>query len=164
MPYAAEHVHVGALRGADAVKAVALVGVMTAHSFAEGVGIGVSYGGGGALGGFVTAAIAVHNIPEGLAISLVLVPRGSAVRSAAAWSVVSSLPQPLTAIPAFAFVEAFTEILPYGLGFAAGAMAWMVVSELIPDARRDARPAPLMLSFAAAFAVMMVLEVVLLPV
>ena len=68
--------HFGALRGADAKKALLIVGVMTVHSFTEGVGVGVSFGGGEALGAFITAAIAVHNIPEGLAISLVLVPRG----------------------------------------------------------------------------------------
>ena len=67
-------------------------------------------------------AIAVHNIPEGLAISLVLVPRGVGVARAAWWSVFSSLPQPLMAVPAFLFVDASTPILPAGLGFAAGAM------------------------------------------
>ena len=71
--------HLGELRGADALKGVLIVGVMTVHSFAEGVGIGVSYGGGAELGIFITIAIAIHNIPEGLAISLVLVPRGASV-------------------------------------------------------------------------------------
>jgi zinc transporter ZupT len=47
------------------------------------VGVGVSFGGGEELGVFITAAIAVHNIPEGLAISLVLVPRGTPVWTAA---------------------------------------------------------------------------------
>jgi zinc transporter, ZIP family len=41
------------------------------------------------------------------------------------------------AVPAFAFVEAFSPLLPYGLGFAAGAMTWMVFAELLPDARRE---------------------------
>ena len=59
----------------DARKALLMVGVMTIHSFTEGVGVGVSFGGGIELGLFITLAIAVHNIPEGLAISLVLVPR-----------------------------------------------------------------------------------------
>jgi zinc transporter ZupT len=110
---------------------------MTVHSFTEGVGIGVSFGGGEALGAFITAAIAVHNIPEGLAISLVLVPRGVTAWRAAGWSVFSSLPQPLMAVPAFLLVEWFEPVLPVGLGFAGGAMVWMVTVELVPEARED---------------------------
>jgi zinc transporter, ZIP family len=64
------------MSGIDARKALLMVGVMTMHSFTEGVGVGVSFGCGLGLGLFITLAIAVHNIPEGLAISLVLVPRG----------------------------------------------------------------------------------------
>lgn len=122
----------------DARKALLIVGVMTVHSFTEGVGVGVSFGGGQALGLFITLAIAVHNIPEGLAISLVLVPRGVSWNRAALWSVFSSLPQPLMAVPPFIFVEVFKPLLPYGLGFAAGAMIWMVFSELMPDALEEA--------------------------
>ena len=132
-----EHLHLGRLRGADARKALLIVGVMTVHSFSEGVGVGVSFGGGEALGVFITAAIAVHNIPEGLAISLVLVPRGVAVWRAAGWSIFSSLPQPLMAVPAFLLVEWFEPVLPIGLGFAGGAMVWMVAKELVPEARED---------------------------
>ena len=126
----------GGLHGVDARKAVLIVGVMTVHSVAEGVGVGASFGGGAAFGLVIALAIAVHNIPEGFAISLVLVPRGASVRSAAAWSVFSSLPQPLMAVPAFLFVEQFASLLPAGLGFAAGAMVWMAAAELLPDALR----------------------------
>jgi zinc transporter, ZIP family len=129
--------HFAELRGADARKAVLIVAVMTLHSFSEGVGVGVSYGGGAELGVLITIAIAIHNIPEGLAISLVLVPRGSTVRSAAGWSIFSSLPQPLVAAPAFLFVEQFKPFLPVGFGFAGGAMIWVVVSELLPEARAE---------------------------
>lgn len=125
---------VAELAGADARKALLILGVMTAHSFAEGVGVGVSFGGGDELGMFITAAIAVHNIPEGLAISLVLIPRGTPLWKAAGWSIFTSLPQPLMALPAFLFVLFFEPFLPVGLGLAAGAMIWMVFAELIPDA------------------------------
>ena len=126
------------LTGANARKALLILGVMTMHSFAEGVGVGVSYGGGESLGVFISVAIAIHNIPEGLAISLVLVPRGMSVLKAAGWSIFTSLPQPLMAVPAFLFVTWFAPFLPIGLGLAAGAMIWMVFAELVPDALRDA--------------------------
>jgi zinc transporter ZupT len=144
------------LAGADAKKALLILGVMTAHSFAEGVGVGVSFGGGNELGLFITAAIAVHNIPEGLAISLVLVPRGTSVWKAAGWSIFTSLPQPLMALPAFLFVLVFAPFLPVGLGLAAGAMLWMVFAELIPDALKTASGPTVgtaaTLAFAALFA------------
>lgn len=130
-------VDVGALRGADARKALMIVGIMTLHSFAEGIGVGVSFGGGTELGGFISAAIALHNIPEGLAISLVLVPRGVGVLAAAWWSVFSSLPQPVMAVPAYLFVALFHPVLPVGFGLAAGAMLWMTRHELIPEARAE---------------------------
>ena len=133
-----DHLDVGALTGANARKALLIMGVMTVHSFAEGVGVGVSYGGGEALGLFITGAIALHNVPEGLAIALVLVPRGIGVWAAAGWAVVSSLPQPLLAPPAFLAVETFQPILPPGLGFAAGAMVAMTATELIPEALEEA--------------------------
>ena len=86
----------------------------------------------------ITIAIAVHNIPEGLAISAALRARGAGVTRCAAWSVFSSLPQPIMAVPAFVFVNVFKPILPYGLGFAAGAMVFMVFLELLPDAYQGA--------------------------
>jgi len=132
--------HLGSLEGADATKALLIVGIMTIHSFAEGVGVGVAFGVEEKLGILIGLAIAVHNIPEGLAISLVLVPRGAAPRTAAAWSVFSSLPQPLMAVPAFLFVEEFSEFLPIGLGFAAGAMGWLVAADLLPEALETTRP------------------------
>lgn len=127
-------VDIADLHGDGAAKALLILGVMTAHSFAEGVGVGVSFAGTTELGVFITTAIAIHNIPEGLAICLVLIPRGTSVWKGSLWSIFTSLPQPLMAVPAFIFVLAFQPLLPVGLGIAAGAMIWMVFAQLIPDA------------------------------
>ena len=156
-----DDLHVGALEGADALKALLILGVMTLHSFAEGIGVGVSFGDTLAFGIFITLAIAVHNIPEGIAISLVLVPRGVPVWRAAAWSVFSSLPQPLMAVPAFLFVLVFRPFLPFGLGLAAGAMIWMAVSELLPDAFDGASPQQVGVAVALAAAAMVAFQVLI---
>ncbi len=86
----------------------------------------------------------------------VLVPRGTPLWKAAGWSIFTSLPQPLMAVPAFLFVLVFEPFLPIGFGLAAGAMIWMVFAELIPDALEDV-PGPtagaaVTLAFAALFA------------
>jgi zinc transporter ZupT len=126
------------LHGDSAMKALLILGVMTAHSFAEGIAVGVSYASTAKLGIFITTAIAIHNIPEGLAICLVLIPHGTPIWKASLWSIFTSLPQPLMAVPAFIFVTAFEPFLPVGLGIAAGAMIWIVFSELIPEALESA--------------------------
>ncbi len=151
--------HLGSLRGADALQSLLIVGVMTLHSFTEGVGVGVAFGDQQALGIVIAIAIAVHNVPEGLAISLVLVPRGVSVARAAAWSVFSSLPQPLMAVPAYLFVENFAPFRPAGLGFAAGAMLWLVVRQLLPEALQEATRATVVGLAGASAAAMVVFQV-----
>jgi zinc transporter ZupT len=120
--------------GPWARRTLLVILVMTIHSVAEGIAVGAAFAGERSLAILITGAIAVHNIPEGLAISAVLRPRGATVRACAGWSVFSSLPQPLMAVPAFLFVEAFAPTLPYAMGFAAGAMVFMVFVELLPEA------------------------------
>ncbi|MEQ8964481.1 MAG: ZIP family metal transporter [Azospirillaceae bacterium] len=132
-----QEISVADLHGADARKALLIMGVMTAHSAAEGIGVGVSFAGAERLGLTMTAVIAVHNIPEGLAIALVLVPRGIGWLPVAGWAVVSSLPQPLLAVPAFLATAAAAALLPAGLGFAAGAMAWLALRDMLPEAAED---------------------------
>jgi len=128
-----------AVRGEGARRMLTMVIVMTVHSFSEGVAVGVSFGGGMTLATLITVAIAVHNIPEGVAITAVMRPQGVSVPRCAGWSVLSSLPQPLMAVPAFLFVEMFRPALPWGLGFAAGAMVFMVLVELLPEAFHEGR-------------------------
>ncbi len=125
--------------GAGGRRMLLMMVVMTVHSFSEGVAVGVSFGGGVTLATLITVAIAVHNIPEGVAITAVMRPQGVSVLRCAGWSVFSSLPQPLMAVPAFLFVEAFRPALPWGLGFAAGAMVLMVLVELLPQAFMQGR-------------------------
>ncbi|CAN1357480.1 Putative zinc transporter At3g08650 [Linum perenne] len=130
------------IKGADATKVVLVIGIMTLHSFGEGSGVGVSFAGskGFSQGLLVTLAIAVHNIPEGLAVSMVLASRGVSPQNAMLWSVITSLPQPIVAVPSFICADAFNKFLPFCTGFAAGCMIWMVVAEVLPDAFKEASP------------------------
>ncbi len=146
------------LSGASAARAILIVLVMTLHSAAEGVGVGVSFGQGQSFGLYIAIAIAIHNIPEGLAISVVMIPKGTPVWKAALWSIFSSLPQPLLAVPAFLFVEAFEPWLPVGLGFAGGAMIWMVFAELVPEANEDASPPSVAAAATLALAAMLLAQ------
>ena len=86
------------------------------------------------LGLFMTVAISIHNVPEGVAVSIPLraldVPNWRLV----GWAVFSSLPQPIGAVIAFVFVRIAREFLPFGFGFAAGAMVYLVLTEFIPEA------------------------------
>lgn len=145
-----------ALGKADFRRALLFFTVMAAHSLAEGVGLGVSFGGakGVRVGSVISSTLAVHNIPEGLAICLVLVPRGTSLIDAAALSILSSLPQPLFALPAYFFVDTFAALLPVGLGFAAGAMLLLSLQELWPQAAASLGKVTAFAVALAAFAAM----------
>ncbi|SEW13442.1 ZIP family metal transporter [Natrinema salifodinae] len=132
---------------ADFKKLVLILGILTVHSFPEGVAIGVSFADLGLEGGaeflsftvpllavFMTIAISIHNVPEGTAISIPLTAMGVANWKLVWWAVFSSLPQPVGAVIAFAFVRYAREFLPYGFGFAAGAMIYLVLTEFVPEA------------------------------
>jgi zinc transporter ZupT len=151
-------VSLGDIRGAGARQVLLLVGVMTLHSFAEGVAVGVAFGGGQTLATLITVAIAVHNVPEGLAISAVMRPKGASIVECAGWSIFSSLPQPLMAVPAFLFVDLFRPVLPYGLGFAAGAMVFMVFLELLPEAYAEARASTVGLAVSLSLGAMILFQ------
>ncbi|KAM7512423.1 hypothetical protein LguiB_011298 [Lonicera macranthoides] len=130
------------IKGADANKIILVVGIMTLHSFGEGSGVGVSFAGSKGLsqGVLVTLAIAVHNIPEGLAVSMVLASRGVSPYNAMLWSIITSLPQPIVAVPSFICADTFNKFLPFCTGFAAGCMIWMVIAEVLPDAFKESSP------------------------
>lgn len=132
---------------ADFKKMALIVGVLTVHSFPEGVAVGVSFAemslGNGipffgfavpVLAVFMTLAISVQNIPEGLAVSIPLKSNGYSVSTMFKVAVLSSAPQPLGAVLAYYFVVLARQFLPVGFGFAAGAMIYLVYSEMIPEA------------------------------
>lgn len=124
--------HVG---GASARRIVMLLGTLFIHSFSEGIAVGVVFGSGQmSLAALVTIAIAIHNIPEGLAMSLPLRAEGFSGWACIGWSIFTSLPQPVMAVPAALAVAFFQPLVPIGLGFAAGAMGFLVFSEMIPEA------------------------------
>lgn len=148
----------GALGGRGARQALLVLATMTVHSFAEGVAVGVAFGGGIELATLITIAIAIHNIPEGLAISAVLRPKGASIGACAGWSIFSSLPQPIMAVPAYIFVESFRPVLPYGVGFAAGAMVFMVLLELLPEAYEGASRATIGLLVSITLGAMILLQ------
>jgi zinc transporter ZupT len=154
-------VQIGSLRGARGFGALLVIGVMTMHSFTEGVALGVSSAGREELGILIAIAIAIHNIPEGVAISLALVPFGESAWRAAGWSIFSSLPQPLMAVPAYLAVRTFEPILPAGLGFAAGAMVWMVATQLLPESMAPASRKMALVALVSSTAVMIAIELAL---
>jgi ZIP family zinc transporter len=136
---------------ADVRKLVLILGILTVHSFPEGVAIGVSFAELGiddpaittvslsglaipVLAVFMTVAISIHNVPEGVAISIPLRSMGVSEWRMAWWAVFSSLPQPLGAVIAYYFVTLAEQFLPFGFGFAAGAMVYLVATEFVPEA------------------------------
>ncbi|KAJ3676646.1 hypothetical protein LUZ60_004058 [Juncus effusus] len=151
------------IKGAEASKVILVVGIMTLHSFGEGSGVGVSFAGtkGLSQGILVTLAIAVHNIPEGLAVSMVLASRGVSPQNAMLWSIITSLPQPIVAVPSFLCADAFQKVLPFCTGFAAGCMIWMVFAEVLPDAFKEATPSQVASAGTLAVAFMEALSTVL---
>ncbi len=145
---------------ADFKKLVLILGILTVHSFPEGVAVGVSFAELGlenvptdstiAVAGltlpilavFMTVAISIHNVPEGVAISIPLRSMGVSEWRMAWWAIFSSLPQPIGAAIAYYFVTLAKEFLPFGFGFAAGAMIYLVIREFIPEALDLGRDLP----------------------
>lgn len=154
----AEEVQLGSPLAGSAALVVA---VLAAHSLAEGIAVGAAFAAGESLGVVTAVAIAAHKAAEGFAVGLVLTTRGVRVGRAAGWSMATALPQPLIAVPAFLFAEAFSSVLPLVLGLAAGAMSAVVVFELLPEARRRAPTSTVVLAAGGAFVVTGLLQATL---
>lgn len=139
------------------------------HNLPEGAALGAVYAGvlsGNELvtmaGAFTLATgIAIQNIPEGAIISLPLRSEGSGRMKAFGLGVLSGAIEPVAAFGAIVLASLVTPILPYMLGFAAGAMIYVVVEELIPEAGSGEHSALGTFSFVVGFALMMALDVAL---
>lgn len=169
------HLHIGAKRSeAEGIPAawrrsVLLVSAITLHNIPEGLAVGVAFGGavhgidGMTVGGAVALAlgIGIQNLPEGLAVSIPLRHGGMGRMKAFLWGQASGAVEPMAAVLGAAVVLLIHPLLPYALAFAAGAMIFVVVEELIPEAQRCHHADLATVGTLAGFVFMMVLDVAL---
>ncbi len=149
-------------------KNTMLILAVTLHNIPEGMAVGAVYAGliygdGGITGAAAFAlalGIAIQNFPEGAIISLPLKAEGKSKRAAFAAGVLSGAAEPLGAVLTVAAASLMIPAMPYLLSFAAGAMLYVVVQELIPEMTDAKRPYIGALSFTAGFCAMMILDVV----
>ena len=104
----------------------------TLHAAAEGIAIGVAMVVDVSFGIFMALALAVHNVGEAMALTAILRQRGMTVGESAGLCVVTNVTQPLFAIVAFALSPALGHFLPAALGFSAGSLVFLVLTELAP--------------------------------
>jgi len=151
-------------------RSTLLVFAITLHNIPEGLAIGVAFGaaanglGGAAIGGAVALAIGIglQNFPEGTAVSMPLMREGLSRKKAFYYGQLSGVVEPIAAVIGAAAVVVAAPILPYALAFAAGAMIYVVVEELVPEAQREEDHSDVgTLGAMLGFTVMMVLDVAL---
>lgn len=146
-----------------------LVLAITLHNIPEGLAVGVLFGGVAAgipeasIAGAVTLAIGIgiQNFPEGIAVSMPLRRMGMSRRKSFMYGQSSALVEPIAGVLGAVAVTFFTPILPYALAFAAGAMIFVVVEEVIPETQQDKNTDIATLGFIGGFIVMMSLDVAL---
>lgn len=146
-----------------------LVLAITLHNIPEGLAVGVLFGGVAAgipeatIAGAVTLAIGIgiQNFPEGIAVSMPLRRMGMSRRKSFMYGQSSALVEPIAAVLGAVAVTFFTPILPYALAFAAGAMIYVVVEEVIPETQLEKNTDIATLGFIGGFIVMMTLDVAL---
>ena len=139
------------------------------HNIPEGLAVGVLFGGVAAgipeatIGGAVALAlgIGIQNFPEGIAVSMPLRRQGVSRFKSFWYGQLSAIVEPVAAVFGALAVTFFTPILPYALAFAAGAMIFVVVEEVIPETQRDKYTDIATLGFIGGFIVMMTLDVAL---
>lgn len=135
---------------------------ITLHNFPEGLSVGLGFGSGNIKAGIIIAtAIGLQNIPEGLAVALPLVAEGYTRGKSLLIATLSGLVEPLMGLLGFFLVSLFKPILPYGLGFAAGAMLYVISEEVIPESHRRGFEKEATFSLMAGFIIMMILDYLL---
>ncbi|MFO8099910.1 MAG: ZIP family metal transporter [Salinibacter sp.] len=153
-------------------RATLLVLAITLHNIPEGLAVGVTFGAAAleldvATGTTLTAAVALsigiglQNFPEGIAVSMPLRGEGLSRLRSFWYGQLSGFVEPVSAVAGAAAVLAVRPALPYALAFAAGAMIYVVVEELIPESQRHGNTDLATLGAMIGFAVMMVLDVAL---
>lgn len=150
-------------------KTTMMVFAVALHNIPEGMAIGVVFAGiqsgestmtfAGALA--LSIGIAIQNFPEGAIISLPLKAQGVSKKKAFLYGFLSGIVEPLGALLTIALASIVVPILPYFLSFAAGAMIYVVVEELVPEAASGEHSNIGTIMFAIGFAIMMVLDVAL---
>lgn len=144
-----------------------LVLAITLHNIPEGLAIGVLFGGvaagfdGATIGGAVALAIGIglQNFPEGFAVSMPIRRQGVSKFKSFMYGQSSAMVEPVAAVIGAWAVMTFQPILPYALSFAAGAMIFVVVEEVIPETQRDKYTDVATLGFIGGFIIMMTLDV-----
>jgi ZIP family zinc transporter len=132
---------------------------ITIHNFPEGMSVGVSFGSGDLKNGFVLAsAIALQNIPEGLAVALPLVGLGYNKWKAVGIATLTGLVEPIGGLLGITMVTTFESILPISMGFAAGAMLFVISEEIIPETHSKGRSRCATFSLMGGFIIMMMLD------
>ena len=132
---------------------------ITIHNFPEGMSVGVSFGSGEMKNGVVLAiAIALQNIPEGLAVALPLVGLGYNKWKAVGIATLTGLVEPVGGLLGITMVTVFEPILPIAMGFAAGAMLFVISEEIIPETHSEGRSRYATFALMAGFIIMMILD------
>lgn len=150
-------------------KTTMMVFAVTLHNIPEGMAVGVTFAGamlgnsGITMAGAFTLAlgIAIQNFPEGAIISMPLKAEGKTKGQAFLSGTISGIVEPLAAIVTILLTNAVVPILPYLLSFAAGAMIYVVVEELIPEAQSGEHSNIATIGVAIGFVLMMILDIAL---
>lgn len=144
----------------DSLKKIWLfIVAITIHNFPEGMSVGVSFGSGDYKNGIVLAtAIGLQNFPEGLAVALPLIGLGYNKWKAVWIATLTGLVEPVGGLLGVTAVTIFSPILPVAMGFAAGAMLFVISEEIIPETHAKGRSRYATFSLMIGFIVMMMLD------